>query len=357
MRRCRIAANSVARLAQSVASVALMCCIASSSTRAESVEQFYRGRTITIYVGTGTGEGAVTAYPMTIAQVISKYIPGHPSVIVSYMPGAGGIRAANFIDKVAPQDGTVWGFITRGFILAPLLKLEGAQFNPVKFNWIGSPARAISVGEVWSAATPVRTIEEATKTQVVVGGTAPNQDTAIFPRALNSLIGTKFKVITGYESSPAVDLAMRRKEVQGKIGVTWTSLNSGTSANWVRDKTVTVIVQLGTKKAPNIPSDVPLALDLTKTQSDRQALYVLCAPTTLGYPSFMGPDVPKDRVNAIRDAYVQTMHDPEFQALLKQQDLDLSPIPADELTNTVRAIYALPESAKTRARSIIAGAE
>lgn len=332
---------------------ALLGCGLSSSARADNIEDFYRGKTITMYIGTGSGAGAVTGYPQAIAQIIPKYIPGNPNVVVSYMPGAGGIKAANYIYAVAPQDGTAWGFITRGFILAPLLKLPGAQFNPVKFNWIGSPARAVSVGEVWNAGTPVRTIQDAMATQVVLGATAPNQDTAVFPRALNALVGTKFKIITGYESSPRIDIAMQQNEVQGKVGVTWTSLNSGPTANWIKDKKVNIIVQLGTAKESYIPSDVPLALDLAKTPADRQALYVLCAPTAMGYPSFMGPGVPAERIDVIRKAYEQVLKDPEFKATMDKEQLDIDPIPSSELTDLVRNIYALPDAAVTRASGII----
>src|SRR5438128_2124186 len=242
---------------------------------AESVEDFYRGRTITIYVGTGTGAGAVSAYPMALAPVIRKYIPGHPNVVVAHMPGAGGIKAATFIDSIGPQDGTAWGFITRGFMLAPLLKLPQANFQPQKFNWIGSPSRTVSIGMVWNAWTSVRTIEDAMQKEVVVGATSIAQDTGIFPRALNRVLGSRFKIVTGYASVGAVDIAIERGEVQGKVGSTWKSLNSGPSANWVRDKIVSVLVQLGVRKSPDIPPEVPLGLDLAKTPQDRQVLEVL----------------------------------------------------------------------------------
>src|SRR5438067_9081205 len=228
--------------------------------RADAVEDFYRGKTITIYVGTGVGAGAVSAYPMALAPVIKKYIPGNPTIVVSHMPGAGGIKAATFIESVGPQDGTAWGFITRGFMLAPLLKLPQANFQPQKFNWIGSPSRTVSIGMVWNASTPVRTIQDAMRTEVVVGATSIAQDTGIFPRALNRILGTKFKIITGYASVGAVDLAIERGEVQGKVGSTWKSLNSGPSIHWVRDKIVSVLVQLGVKKAPDIPPEIPLGL-------------------------------------------------------------------------------------------------
>src|SRR3984957_4170120 len=183
---------------------------------AETVEEFYRSKTITMYVGTGVGAGAVSAYPTALAPLIKKYLPGHPDVIVSYMPGGGGIKAANYIYGIGPQDGTAWGFITRGFLLAPLLKIPQAQFDPNKINWIGSPTRTISMGMVWNASTAVRTIQDAMRSEVVVGATSIAQDTGIFPRALNSIAGTRFKIVPGYAGLGAVDLAIERGEVQGK---------------------------------------------------------------------------------------------------------------------------------------------
>ena len=324
-----------------------------SATRAETVEEFYRGKTIKMYVGTGPGGGAVSGYPTALARVIKKYIPGHPDLIVTHMPGAGGIKAATYIERVAPQDGTAWGFITRGFMLAPLLKLPQADFQPAKFNWIGSPAKTVSMGVVWNAHTPVRTIQDAMRQEVVVGATSIAQDTGIYPRALNHIAGTKFKIVTGYAGLGAVDIAMQRGEVQGKVGSTWGSLNSGSSAHWVPEKIVTPIVQLGITKSPDIPADVPLGLDLAKTPADRQVLEVLCAPGATGYPSFMGPGVPADRVAAIRAAYEAAMKDPEFAEILRKQSLDLDPIGYEELTAIVRGIYAMPEAAVTRARELL----
>ncbi|HLH96913.1 MAG TPA: hypothetical protein VKW08_17520 [Xanthobacteraceae bacterium] len=320
---------------------------------ADTVEEFYRGKTITMIVGTGVGAGAVSAYPMALAPVIKKYIPGHPNIVVSYMPGAGGIKAASYIYGIAPQDGTAWGFITRGFLLAPLLKLSQAQFDPTKFNWIGSPSRTVSVGLVWNAATDVRSIEDARRKEVVVGATSIAQDTGIFPRALNRIVGTRFKIVTGYASVGAVDLALERGEVQGKVGTTWKSLNSGPSARWVADNIVTVLVQLGVKKAPEIPADVPLGLDLARTPQDRQVLEVLCAPSATGYPSFMGPGVPLERVEAIRSAYQQSLKDPELITAIERQGLDLDPIGPEELSDIVRGIYALPPAAVEGARDLL----
>jgi tripartite-type tricarboxylate transporter receptor subunit TctC len=329
--------------------------LAAGSARAETVEEFYRGKTITMVVGTGVGAGAVSAYPMGLAPVIKKYIPGHPNLVVSYMPGAGGIKAANYIAGIAPQDGTAWGFITRGFLLAPLLKIPQAQFDPTRFNWIGSPTRTVSMGLVWNASTEVRTIEDAMRREVVVGATSIAQDTGIYPRALNRIAGTRFKIVTGYAGLGAVDLALERGEVQGKVGSTWKSLNSGPSGRWVADRKVTVLVQLGVKKAPDIPPDVPLGLDLARSREDRQVLEVLCAPSATGYPSFMGPGVPRDRIEAIRNAYLMSLKDPEFVEAIERQGLDLDPIGSDELAEVVRGIYALPQAAVEGARELLPG--
>jgi tripartite-type tricarboxylate transporter receptor subunit TctC len=333
--------------------IAFLALLLPAVASAETVEEFYRGKTITIIVGTGENSGAVEAYPRAILQVMKKHIPGNPNIILSNMPGAGGIKAANYIYAIAPQDGTVWGFITRGFVLAAILKIPQAQFDPTKFNWIGSPARSVSVGEVWSAATPVRTIKDAMQREIVVGATSAGQDTGVFPAMLNRFAGTKFRIVTGYKSSGEVDLAMERSEVQGKMGVTWTSLNSGRTVDWVPSQKVTIVVQFGLEPTPGIPPEAPVALDLARTPEEREAMEVLCTPTALGYPSFVGPGVPADRVAALRDAYMKTMADPEFLDIAKRQSLDVDPIGADELTRVVKHAAGLPEAAIKRAREVL----
>lgn len=338
-----------------IASAALAGAVALLASRAsaESVGDFYRGKTLNLYIGTGESSGAVGAYPHALSEVISTYIPGNPTIVVRNMPGAGGIKLANYIYGIAPQDGTSWAFITRGFLLAPLLKLSGVEFDPSKFNWIGSPARTDSVGAVWTASTDVRTIQDAMREQVVVGATTLGQGTGVFPTMLNRLIGTKFKVVSGYKSVGDVELAMERGEVQGKIDWTWGSLMSGRTANWVKDKKVTVLIQLGLKKSPHIPATVPLALDLAKNNTDRQVMQVLCSPSATGYPSFMGPGVPKERVEAIRAAFRRTMKNPKFVARLQQQHLMLDPIDAEEVETIVKDLYSMPEQAVSRMRELM----
>jgi tripartite-type tricarboxylate transporter receptor subunit TctC len=322
-------------------------------SRAQSVEEFYRGKTITIIIGTGENAGAVETYPRALAQVMKKYLPGSPTIIVSNMPGAGGIKAATYIHSIAPQDGTVWGFITRGFMLAPLMKIPQANFEPAKFNWIGSTARTVSVGIAWKESTPVRTLQDAMRTEMVLGATSAGQDTAVFPYALNKFAGTKFRVVTGYSSVGEVDYAIEKGEVQGKVGFTWAALNSGRQLEWLKAGKVQVLVQLGVEKAPNIPADVPLGLDFATTPEHKLALQVIAAPSATGFPSFMGPGVPKERVEAIRAAWTKSLQDPEFIDYVKRQGLDIDPIPGEELTKMVQGIYASPQSAVDQARTVM----
>lgn len=333
-----------------VGSLSLMLPMAAS---AQSIESFYRGKTVSMYIGTGESAGAVGAYPRTLSRTLGKYLPGEPTFVVRNMPGAGGILLANFIDKVGPQDGTAWAFITRGFILAPLLDRPQATFNPTRFQWIGSPARTVSVGSVWTASTDVRTLQETMQKELIVGATTLAQDTGVFPTILNQFIGTKFKIVSGYKSVGDVDIAMERGEVQGKVGTTWGSLNAGRSAEWVKSGKIRVIVQLGLAKARDIPAEVPLALDFARNPDDRQVMQLISSPSETGYPSFMGPGVPAERVAAIREAYVKTMNDAEFQAALKQQNLEFDPISAAEIEKVVKDLYSLPESVKARARKLL----
>jgi tripartite-type tricarboxylate transporter receptor subunit TctC len=323
--------------------------------RAQTVEAFYRGKSIDIYIGTAPSDGPVGAYARALAQVMGQYIPGRPNLIIHYMPGAGGLKAANFMYAIAPQDGTAWGFITRGFVRAPLLRAPGADYDASRFNWIGSTARETTVAGVWATATRVRTISEAMREELVFGGTSLATDTGLFPTVLNRLIGTRFKVVVGYRASPEVDLAIERGEVQGKMW-TWGALKSGRTAGWLAEKKVYLLVQTGLTKAGDLP-DVPLALDLARTPRDRQVMELIFSPISIGYPSFMGPGVPKDRVAALRQAFAQTMRDPEFARLLQPQSLPFDPISGEEVQKIVESIYAMPQEAIARARELVPASE
>jgi tripartite-type tricarboxylate transporter receptor subunit TctC len=316
-----------------------------------AANDFYAGKTINIYIGTGEGPGAMTSYPRAIAQVISRHIPGRPTIVIRHMPGAGGIKAANFMYSIAPQDGTAWGFITRGFVRAPLLQTPQADFDPTRFQWIGTPSQETTVAGVWAANTKVRSLQDATQEEVVFGGTSLATDTGLFPTILNKLIGTRFKVVVGYKASTDVDIAMERGEAQGKIW-TWASLKSGRTANWVTDGKVHLLAQFGLERAKDLP-DVPLVLDSARTPEDRQVMELIFSPIALGYPSFMGPGVPKERIEIMRRAFDRTMQDPEFINLTGQQTLAHDPATGETLQAIVARMYGMPASVVEKARGLI----
>jgi tripartite-type tricarboxylate transporter receptor subunit TctC len=331
--------------------LALLLTLAITPAGVVRAADFYAGKTINIYIGTGEGPGALSAYPRAFAQVIGRYIPGNPSIVVRNMPGAGGIKAANYIYSIAPQDGTVWGFITRGFVRAPLLEVPQAQFDPTRFQWIGTPAQETTVAAVWAAATKVRSLEDAMHEDVVFGATSLATDTGLFPTVLNRLIGTRFKVVVGYKSSTDVDLAMQRGEAQGKIW-TWGSLKSAGTAQWLADGKVVMLAQFGLQKARDLP-DLPLAIDFARSEADRRVMELIFSPLSLGYPSFMGPGVPAERVEIMRRAFNQTVRDPQFVELMRQQDLVLDPARGEDVAAIVERLYRMPASVVERARAIL----
>ena len=325
-----------------------------TAAHADPVADFYRGKQFNLYSGTGENStGSVVQYGRAVAQFMGKHIPGNPIVIYRFMPGAGGIKAANFIYGIGPQDGTALGSISRGFIVQPLLGNPAVQFDPTKFNWIGSAASEVSVGAYWTAGTKARTIQDAMTQEIVVGGTAPSQDTGLYPVVLNKLLGTRFKAITGYKSSSEVDLAMQKGEVQGKIGWTWGNLNSGATANWVKDHTVTVFIQMGVDRNPNVPADVPVLGDLARNDEDRQLMRLVFGTTATGYPTFLGPGAPKERVEAIRQAFRDTMTDPEFKRALEAQKLEIDPIEGEAIADMVKKIFDVSPAVMDRARELM----
>ena len=320
---------------------------AAGSAAAQSVEEFYRGKTINMTISSGEG-GTNDSYARLIADNLGKFIPGNPLIVPRNMPGAGGLKAANYMYEIASKDGLSYGIVQRGTAVEPIMDIQSANYDPSKFNWIGSTARETSVGVVWNAWTPVRSIQEAMKTEVIVGSSGVGNDTGGFPLVLNYFLGTKFKLIHGYKSGSEISLAMERGEVQSRIGWSWGSVTSR-SADLLRDKTITVIIQMGVEKASDLP-DVPLVLDLAKTPEDRDAMELIFAATTIGWPSIMPPGVPKDRVAAIRTAYNAMVASPEFKVQAEKRNLELDPLTGEQIDKIVARIMSFPKPVVERAQ-------
>jgi tripartite-type tricarboxylate transporter receptor subunit TctC len=314
---------------------------------AQSVESFYKGKTLAINISSGEG-GTNDAYARLIAMYIGRHIPGNPQVVPRNMPGAGGLKAANYLYDVAPKDGTAYGVLQRSTIIQPLVDIQSATYDPSKFNWIGSTAKEVSVGVVWTASSDIRTIDDAIKRELVVGSSGVGNDTGAFPLVLNRFLGTKFKPIHGYKSGSEITLAFERGEVQGRVGWSWGSVKSR-GQDWLRDGKIKILIQMGVSKAEDLP-DVPLAIDLAASPEDREAMTLIFSPTYIGWPSVMPPNVPMDRVQAVRAAYDKAMKDPDLMAVAAKQDLELDPLRGEEIQKIVTHLYTLSSSVVERAR-------
>jgi tripartite-type tricarboxylate transporter receptor subunit TctC len=296
------------------------------------------GKTVTMVIGFGPG-GGYDLWGRTVARHIGKHLPGNPTVVPQNMPGAGSFTAAAHIYSAAPKDGTVMGIIARDAALGPLTGQAGARFDPTKITWLGTPTTETNVCIAFKNAK-VQKPEDLLKTELIVGDTGPGTGTYAYPRALNALLGMKFKIIGGYPSSSDVFLAMERGEVEGICE----SLDSvhGKRPDWIDKKTVTLLFQGGAEVNQDI-KEAPSILTLAKDPETRQAIEFLYAGQGIGRPFVAPPDLPPAVLKMLRDAFDATMKDPEFIAETKQRKLELEPEDGSHLEALVKKIYATPK--------------
>ena len=295
----------------------------------------FRSKQVDLYTGYSVG-GAYDVYARAIARFIGKHIPGNPTVVPRNMEGAGSLRLANWLYQVAPKDGTVFGTFGRGAAFDPLLGVKGAAFDPTKFSWIGSANDEVSICVAWHDAG-VKTFEDVLNKELVVGGTGGSADTDQFPKIMNGVLGAKMKLIVGYPGGNDVNLAMQRGEVKGRCGWSWSSVKS-TQAAWVRDKTITILVQLSLAKHPDLP-EVPLVMDLARTDEQRTILKTIFARQVMGRPYAAPPNVPKERVDALRKAFDATMADKDFLAEADKIGLEITPVGGQKIQDLVAEVY------------------
>ena len=312
---------------------------------------FYRGKTFTVLVGYDAGGGYDT-YARTLAAHIGKQIPGNPTVIVQNMPGAGSLKSANHLFTAAAKDGTVIGTFGRGLPFSELIGETDVQFKSTQFNWIGSMNDEVSVCVVRSD-SKIKTFQDTLTNTVRIGATGPDDDTGLFPRFLNGLIGTKFDLKTGYQGGNDVNLAIERGEVEGRCGFSWSSLVS-TREQWLKDKFVTVLVQMSLNKHPDIPSSVPLILEFMKEADQKQLAEVVFSRQTMGRPFAAPPGVPAERVKALRDAFDKTMKDPEFLAAAAKAKQELNPKGGAQIQEIVVKIFQTPQPLRDRVKALLA---
>ena len=334
------------------AATALGLAALGTPAKADSVEDFYRGKTIDLIIGYTPG-GTYDLYARLVAEFLGDHIPGKPHIVARTMTGGGSRIAAGYVAKIAPKDGTVLATADQSLAVEQAMGDTTLQFDTRSFIYIGNPEADNNTTAAW-ATTGIKTIEDATKREVTVGATGGSTSSQ-YPKAMNALLGTKFKIVVGYPGGNDIDLALERGEVEVRGSNSWAAWKA-THADWLRDKKINILVQIGLTKAPDLP-DVPLLMDLAKNDQDRAVLKLLSAPTTIGRPLFTTPDVPPERVKALRDAFDATMKDPAFLAQAKKQNFDLNPVSGEEMQKIVADIVASPKPLTDKLNEIIGGIE
>jgi tripartite-type tricarboxylate transporter receptor subunit TctC len=310
-----------------------------------ALADFYGKNKITIAVGFSPG-GNYDLYARVIARHMGRAIPGGPDIIVQNMPGAGSRVLANALYGRGPFDGTMIGVPNQGIPTDQALGEQGVQFDVAKFFWIGSPNQEVNVAWTWHT-SKLRTLDDARRIEGVMGSSGPGSPTYVYPRVMNMLLGTRFKVVSGYPGSNELDHAIEKGEVDGRGAVSWAALK--VTNDWPRQGKVNLLVQIGLKKAPDLP-DLPLLHELATTPEDRQVLEFLSLAPALGRPFFMPPRTPEDRVAAVRKAFDATMKDAAFLADAERSRLDVSPLAWREMEEIVNRTLNAPRSVVERAR-------
>jgi tripartite-type tricarboxylate transporter receptor subunit TctC len=331
--------------------VALTTLVAAISPAAaqDDPAAFYKGKVVRLVVGVGVGSG-YDINARLLARFLPKYIPGNPSVIVQNQPGAGSLTMTNQLYAGGPFDGTVIGASFNGLPTTPLLQPTGARFEATKINWVGSTNRETQVSYVWHTA-PVKTLDDVKTTETVIGAQAPGSTQYDYPVLANALFGTKFKVITGYQATPKIHLAMERGEVHG-TWANWSTLKA-IASNWIEEKKIRMLAQWGLRKHPEL-ANVPLILDWAKTDADKKALQLALARLEFGRPFFLPPNVPAARVDAIRRAFDAAMKDKELLTEAQKLKIEIDPLTGEQVAALIVDIYKTPAETVERVRAAMA---
>jgi tripartite-type tricarboxylate transporter receptor subunit TctC len=307
-------------------------------------------RPMTIYVA-GTAGGGIDLYARLVSRHIGRHIPGKPSVTVQVMPGAGGIRAANFLAEQAPRDGTAIATFAGGPILEPLIGARNPGYDMSAFTWIGAITKDIGLCIAW-AATPFKTIEEVRRQQMVVAGTGAGSETDTWPVVLNEVLGTRFKLVTGYLGTQETILAIERGEAHGRCVFSYSALKIA-KPDWLRDKKINVLVLTALEPHPDFPG-VPAAVDLVSNPDDRQLLELMVGPGAMARPFVAPPALPANKAALLRRAFDATMQDAEFRAEAARLQADLAPTTGEDVQKLVARLYATPRPVIERAKKLFA---
>ena len=327
----------------------ILCALSAAPAAAqqEDVAGFFRGKTLRLIVGVGVGSG-YDINARLLARHMAAHIPGQPAIIVQNQPGAGSLTMTNALYHTGPFDGTVMGASFNGMPTTPLLQpTTGVRFDPVKLNWLGSTNRETQVMYVWHTA-PAQALEDARGREIVMGAQAPGSTQFDYPVLANNLFGFKFKVVTGYESTPKIHLAMEGGEVHGTIA-NWSTLKA-INTNWLTEKKIRILAQWALQKSPELDG-VPLFLDVARSDAERDALRLMLARLEYGRPFFLPPNVPAARLEALRRAFDATMKDPAYLAEADRLKVDVEPLSGEQVAALVEQVCRTPADTVARVRA------
>ena len=327
--------------------IAFIVSILCSPAIADPIADFYKGKSINLYIGYSAG-GGYDLYARLLSRHLGKHIPGKPTVVPQNMPGAGSLKVATYLSSVAVRDGTAIGTFARGMPIYPLLFTP--EFDGNKFGYIGSITTDTSVCITW-ANSPITKWSDVLEKQAAFGGEGAGSDPDMFATLIREVFNAKIKLISGYPGTQDITLAMERRELDGLCGISMSTIRSAHS-DWLKQKKINIIVQAALKKDPTI-ADVPLMLDLATTPKQKQLLNLAVAPQTMARPFVTPPDVPPARLKALQDAFDMTMVDKEFLADAEKIRLDVNPVSGTAITEIVRNLYQTPkEIVEATARAV-----
>jgi tripartite-type tricarboxylate transporter receptor subunit TctC len=340
----------VGRLVAFVAALAAMV-VSASAGRAQSVAEFYKGKTISLVNAYPPGSSRDAAGRLLIRH-LPRHIPGNPSIVARNMVGAGGLIGTNYIFNAAQKDGTEIGLTGGTLPFGPLWSREGVKFEATKFNWLGSMEAWVGLVFVRKGA-PAQSLSQLLTNEIKVGATGIGDVTAIYPRVLNALAGTKFNVVRGYQGTADLNLAIERAEVDGRVGWCFECAKRE-KPSWLADGSVLLLLQLAFSRHPELKT-VPSLADVAKNDEARQIMTLVYGGQDMNIPLMLPPGVPAERVAALRKAFDDTMNDPEFRAEAKKVGADVSPMTWQEVEKLIRSAYATPAATIERAAKIITG--
>jgi tripartite-type tricarboxylate transporter receptor subunit TctC len=314
---------------------------------------FFAGKTVRVLVGFSPG-GGYDLYARQLARYLGRHLPGSPAVVVQNMAGAGSLKAVNYLYNAAPRDGTVVATFARGIVFEPLIgHLDGAQFDAPKFNWIGSVSNEVSVCAI-NSSRGISTWADMLTKKTLIGASGAGADSDVFPIVLRNLFGLPMRIVTGYPGGADLNLAMERAEIDGRCGWSWTSIVSR-NRDWLATKKIQITLQIALSKHEDLP-DVPLIMDLVTDPRKDAALKLIVSRQSIARPFAAPPEVPAERVAALRQAFDATMRDADFLAEMRREALEVRPVGGAEVQTLMREIYASPPEVTKLAREMLVDA-